>query len=80
MDSKGSWSCLRIKIILLLLYGVVQTEGALGVEGARQGEVSVSVAGLSPGEGGGGCVDNFPRQTQASVRPGVLPVMTVILH
>ena len=59
--SKGSWSCLRVKIILLLLYGVVQTEGALGVEGARQGEVNVSVAGLSPGEGGGRGVDNFPR-------------------
>ena len=50
-DSKGSLSCLRLKIILLLLYGVVQAEGALGVEGTRQGEVDVDVAGLSHGEG-----------------------------
>ena len=47
----GRQSCLGLKIILLLLYGVVQTEGALGVEGTRQGEVDVEVAGLSHGEG-----------------------------
>ena len=39
-------SFLWLEKILFLLYGVVQTEGALGVEGAGQGEVDVRVGGL----------------------------------
>ena len=80
----GRQSCLRLKIILLLLYGVVQTEGALGVEGAREGEVDVSLAGLrhvggrQAGERGGGGLANFPRQTETAVSPGVR--VPVILH
>ena len=77
-------SFLWLEKILFLLYGVVQTEGALGVEGAGQGEVDVRVGGLrdcggqNAGEGGGRCVDNFPRETQTAVRPAV--PLPVILH
>ena len=75
-------SCLELEIILLLLNGVVQAEGALGVERARQGEVDDSLAGLRHGDGGenagergDGGVDHFTRQTETAVRP-----VPVILH